>query len=71
MDRRPMLPLGLATLLLAGCGQDDDGPVMLSASDDAMPPERLLAQEIVHLQDQIVARQRRSDLSEAAPPEPH
>lgn len=70
MDSRPMLPLGLATLLLAGCGQDDDGPVVLSASDDSMAPEQSLAQEIVHLQDQIMARQRRSDLAEPVPPQP-
>lgn len=71
MDHRPMLPLGLATLLLAGCGQDDDGPVVLSASDDGMAPEQSLAQEIVHLQDQIVARLRRSDPSETTLPQPY
>ena len=70
MDHRPMLPLGLATLLLAGSGQDDDGPVVLSASDDGMAPEQSLAQGIVHLQGQIVARQRRSDLPKRRRHEP-
>lgn len=66
MDRDPMLPLGLATLLLAGCGSGSD-PAAVQAGDSAAvdPVEHALARQIVEIQDDIAALQRRKDGSPA------
>ncbi len=62
MDRDPMLPLGLATLLLAGCGGGSD-PAAVQAGEAAAvdPVEHALARQIVEIQDDIAALQRRKD----------
>lgn len=66
MDRDPTLPLGLATLLLTGCGGGSEPAAVQSGDATADSAELVLAREIVEIQDDITASQRRSDGSPPA-----
>lgn len=61
MDRDPMLPLGLATLLLSGCGGGSEPAAVQPGVATTDSAELVLARQIVEIQDDIAALQRRSD----------
>jgi len=66
MHRRTILALGLALLMLAGCGGSDPPPVVqVSGGGDAA---QTLGYQLVNLQNQLTTLQRRVDMLEARLP---
>ena len=68
MVRYTPLALGLATLMLAGCG-DGDGPPVVQVSGTGAAAQTLQAQ-ITNLQSQISSLQQRVTTLEARLPPP-
>jgi hypothetical protein len=65
MHRCTVLVLGLAMLTLAGCGGDAPPVVQVSGGPGAA---QALGDQIVNLQNQVTALQRRVDMLEARLP---
>lgn len=63
MDRDLTLPLGLATLLLAGCGSEENPAAVQPGEPTGDPAELRLARQIVELHTDIAAVQRRTEAS--------